>query len=243
MKVLGVFATGCLLLPAALAGGRAGGIFPARAFSGLPAKVVLSPGDPGRKPESTMEVADALDRYVQPRFQIIGDRDFGTSRVVQRGHTGIVGLKIETSREQALIADVDAANRDYTISLLRCVSSPAYRILPGQAQLHLLYYNQQQVASSDVDNNGGTRKQWELRSKFDSAAIEQRARAVLDRLLAGQEYRAEGSRWDLLMRPVRASKTACLGCHKGSKLGDTLGVMVYAVGREQRSARIAATGR
>ena len=37
------------------------------------------------------------------------------------------------------------------------------------------------------------------------------------------------------MRPVLASKQECLGCHKGARTGDTLGVMVYAVSKEKRS--------
>jgi len=35
--------------------------------------------------------------------------------------------------------------------------------------------------------------------------------------------------WLVVMRPIRATKPSCLGCHAGAKPGDTLGAMVYTV--------------
>ena len=64
--------------------------------------------------------------------------------------------------------------------------------------------------------------------------MRKRSVAALPDLTAGRERRAGATDWDVLMRPVRATKQACLKCHTGTKQGDTLGVMVYAVRKTKR---------
>jgi hypothetical protein len=174
-----VFAVGCLGLPVLLIGGCAGKMYVDRALYELPGEVLSSPDPPQRTLASTMEVAETLDRYVQPRFEILRDKNFGAFRIVYRRHAGIVQLKVDTPQERALIADVNATKRDFAISLLRCASNPTRRVSPGEVDLRLLYYNRQQVASDHGWRYSGERQK-ELKAKFDSEAVEQRARAVLD---------------------------------------------------------------
>ncbi|HLK57662.1 MAG TPA: hypothetical protein VKU00_13940 [Chthonomonadaceae bacterium] len=72
--------------------------------------------------------------------------------------------------------------------------------------------------------------------QFDLQAEEQKAITALPQLMAGKEYRTEDKSWDILMRPVLASKQACLSCHTNVQPGATLGVIVYAVRKVKHSA-------
>jgi hypothetical protein len=175
-----------------------------------------------------MQVAEALDTYVQPRFEILRDKNFGAIRIVYRRHAGLVQLKVDSEQEKQIIANVNATKRDYAISLLHC-AAPPNRGVPSKPRLELLYANRQLVAS---DNTYGIRSKMaeaDLPRDLPLEATKEKAAKVLPQLLAGKEYRASQPHWDVLMRPVLASNKACVGCHENAKLGDTLGVMVYHV--------------
>ena len=65
-------------------------------------------------------------------------------------------------------------------------------------------------------------------------SLEKKAITALPKLMKGQEQQAETKDWHILMRPVLAAKQECLDCHTKAKMGDTLGVMVYAVRKTTR---------
>ena len=77
-------------------------------------------------------------------------------------------------------------------------------------------------------------KEQEKQAGFSGEAVEKKTLAVLPKLMKGQEQQAEAKEWSVLMRPVLAAKQECLNCHTTAKLGDTLGVMVYAVRKTTR---------
>lgn len=220
---------GCLLLPVLLVASCAGKIYLDRKMYELPGEVLKSPARPTRKLNSAMQVAEALDAYVQPRFEILRDKNFGALRIVYRKHAGIVQLKVDAPREKELIANVNAAHRDYAISLLHCAPKPEQHVDAVTPTLQLLYFNQEQVASDwDLPSSFETMKAV-TKHKLNWEAIEKKSIAALPHLMAGGEYRTGDASWTILMRPVLASKPACLSCHTDAKLGAVLGVMVYAV--------------
>src|SRR5260221_11832909 len=92
----------------------------------LPGQVLKSPSKATLEFGSAMRVAQELDDYVQPRFNILRDKNFGAFRIVYRKHAGIEQLKVDTPREQEQIANVNAANRDYAICLLHCAQKPGH---------------------------------------------------------------------------------------------------------------------
>jgi hypothetical protein len=223
---------GCALLPVLLIGSCFGKMaFDAKMYD-LPGQVLQSSAAPTRSLKTPLQVAEALDAYVQPRFEILRDKNFGAFRIVYRKHAGLVQLKVDTQEEKEQIANVNAANRDYMICLLHCAPKPergGYQVTP---KLELLYFNQQKIVrdmayfSSPVrvsDENG-----------FDWEAVQKKAIAVMPQLMAGREHRAGDTDWDVLMRPVLASKQECLNCHTEARPGATLGVMVYAVRKTTR---------
>lgn len=53
--------------------------------------------------------------------------------------------------------------------------------------------------------------------------------SALPQLKNNAEATASSGVWSITLRPVRATKQSCVGCHHGSKQGATLGVLMYAV--------------
>ena len=239
-RTIGMVAGGCLGLPVLLVGGCAGKMqWDAWKYE-LPGPVLASSSTADRELRSPFEVAETLDAYVQPRFEILRDKNFGAFRIVYRRHAGIVQLKVDTPRERQLIANANAARRDYAISLLHCAPTPQHGFAPDKPVLDLLYFNQRPIA--------GESEYWIVDDKnlaaegvtgFSRKAVEQRAIAALPQLRAGKEHKDTGTSWDSLMRPVPAT-APCLGCHRSAKLGDTLGVMVYSVRKTVRLADLPA---
>lgn len=221
-------AGGCLGLPVLLIGGCTGKMYVDQWHYNLPGPVLASPLPPTRVPDSPLQVAETLDAYVQPRFEILRDKNFGAFRIVYRRHAGLGQLKVESPREKELIANANAAKRDYAVSLLHS----SYK----QPRLQLLYVNQQRVVGDSTFNNRYLAEKVAAENGLEFAAIEKGAVGALSQLRAGKEYRMSRPGWDVLMRPVLASKQECLGCHEGSRPGDTLGVMVYAVRKSFRQA-------
>ncbi|HLJ53397.1 MAG TPA: hypothetical protein VKT77_00075 [Chthonomonadaceae bacterium] len=225
---------GILALPAVLVASCAGKMYYDDTMYELPGEVLKSSAKPGRSLDTAMNVAEALDSYVQPRFTILRDNEFGAIRFTFRKHAGVVQLKVDSAKEKQIIANVNAANREYAICLLHCAPKPLAKFAPESPRLEILYLNQNWGGENlDLplpDVHDGDDK---ALSQLHFEALQRKAIAALPALMAGHEYRASNTGWDVLMRPVPARQT-CLSCHSESKLGDTLGVMVYAVREKQR---------
>ena len=221
---------GCLGLPALLVASCTGKMYLDRALYNLPGEILRSSSPPTQKLDSGMQVAEALDSYVQPRFEILRDKNFGAIRIVYRKHAGIVQLKVDSPEEKALIANVNAAGRDYAIGLFHCAPTPDWwSPEAGDPYLDLLYLNQKPFVGETGYPTVRESAEKPSARYLDLAEIERRAKGALPELMAGKEKKISGSSWEILMRPVLASKPACVSCHANAKLGSTLGVMVYAV--------------
>ncbi len=225
LRVLG----GCLLVPVLLIGSCASKMSYDSWRYNLPGEVLKSPSPPTQALQTPLQVAQTLNSYVQPRFEILRDKNFGALRIVYRKHAGIVQLKVDTAAEQEKIANVNAAHRDYAISLLHCAEVPPYHDFRKEPMLKTLYFNQEMFANAQDDPFDRMREQEKKQTGLDSKAVEKKAIAALPKLRKGQEQYAETKEWGILMRPVLAAKQECLDCHTTAKRGDTLGVMVYAV--------------
>lgn len=175
-----------------------------------------------RAPEPT--VADLLDRIVQPRFQRDDDERFGMDRLVKlRAHAGAGRFYRLNPAESALLASANALNRDYLVGFVRV---PESRIKSAaDAQADFLVVSSRSVNSRDTDRRLAN-------PTVHRPELEQSALALLPEARKhGSAHGTEGQ-WSVSLRVVRAAKGSCLGCHKGARQGDVLGVMVYAVGRE-----------
>jgi hypothetical protein len=223
------------LIPVLLIGGCGGKIYLDNILYNLPGPILSSPAVPTQKLATAVSVAETLDTYVQPRFHILRDKNFGAFRIVYRRHAGLGQLKVESPREKELIANVNATKRDYAIGLFHCAKR-----FTTKPRLELLYLNQEAVVTDSIYGSLSRGKKLAAKHDLPLAAIEKKAVQLKSQLLTGKECRTTQSRWEVLMRPVYASTRECVSCHDGSKLGDTLGVMVYAVRKTPRQLASAA---
>ncbi len=229
MSIFKKVVAGCVLLPVALIASCFGKMYIDKKMYELPGKVLVSDTQPTQKLTSAMQVAEALDSYVQPRFEILRDATFGQFRLVTRKHAGIVQLKVDSLKEHQLIANINATKNDYVVNLLHCAAIPRYSTLNVEPKLQMLYFNQEPLAPSTFMGSRRTSPEVAEEHHFALASIEKKAKTALPTLMKGKEYRTQEAEWSVLMRPVVASKQECLSCHDSKKIGDTLGVMIYAV--------------
>lgn len=206
-------------------------------------------------PGSARQVADALDKIVQPRFQDVTAGQFGMGRLIPvvRGHQGVGFLgnfRASTPAEAALLASADAPRRPYLMGFLHCahvpgkaVDAPPVLTAPGlpfegapnplppslpKPYLAALLFRT--FAPAPDRNDIVARKEADAAAEAKYALIQKTATEALPALLQGKAQEKTAQGWLVVMRPVRASQDSCLSCHTGAKRGDTLGVMVYAVG-------------
>lgn len=178
------------------------------------------------------KVADTLDSIVQPRFQKNAGQ-FGVDRVVHiEGHEGVPWIDAGNPFEVRRFAAVKAAHRSYVIAFLHCRHKPgAYVDPPTPAD------PSDGTVPSSVDALiavGGTQAGANRTFEWANKALNPVARPYLGQLLKGQPAQADYENWVVVMRPVRALHQACLDCHAGTRRGDTLGVMVYAVDKNAK---------
>lgn len=193
--------------------------------------------------ETPLQVADALDGVMQPRF-LNEEAGFGISRIITiNGHESVAYFKPRNDHEKRLMARIQAAGRKYTISFLHCAHVPGKypgfetankKRLPGErvsrveAQPHLtplLAYQpgKAQPERISLGSPGIAREEW---TKVQKLAVD-----AMPRLKKGKDVETNQGDWLIVMRPVTASQDSCLKCHSGAKAGDTLGVMVYSISK------------
>ncbi len=181
------------------------------------------------------QVAETLDGIVQPRFQQNAGR-FGVDRVMLDGHDEIYGLSAITARERRDFRRANAAHRPYVVAFLHCAHKPGHysdsKERPDGATEPYL----EPLASATTTDEGAEK----LRLWADGH-LEKVVLPDLADLRRGGKVDKDFGNWRVSMRPVLASRPACLGCHAGAKKNDTLGVMVYAVDKNTVQSPVRAT--
>ena len=177
-------------------------------------------------------VANALDQYVQPRFNILRDKNFGMLRIVYRKHAGVAQLKVDSLQEQEIIANVNATKRQYAIGILHFSGNPKVKINPNSAKLQLYYMNKARLITDVNYGSQGVSRDIANRNGIDLETLQEKAIAAMPDLMKGREKRLADGKWEVLLRPVLASRSDCLSCHTLAKQNSLLGVMFYAVQRD-----------
>jgi hypothetical protein len=210
------------------------------------------------KPDTPLKVALVLDCITQPRFQE-DMKNFGMSRMLPTagGHLMAGRLLLSSPKERDLFKTAENSHRDFVIGFFHCAHIPGKlapaRSVPGQPStartekpagkggfgsmtgspgfsdpvdsisqvcnhmLHL-YHGDRKIASEEDVNV--TREMGKAAQK------------ALPKLMKGQGAEQDAGNWLVVARPVLAMKTSCLKCHQGAKIGDTLGVLTYAVNKK-----------
>ena len=200
----------------------------------LAAAFAQSASEPPIRPHSAASpqlVAETLDSIVQPRFQQNAGR-FGMDRVFSLdGHGNVHWVESDSRAERRRFAMVKASHRPYVIAFLHTAHKPGAHIDPPTKP----------VASDQITPSinaltavGATQKGAGRMYDWVNAQLKPVVTAHLATLKQGQSAQADYQNWVVVMRPVRALHAGCITCHAGAQRGDTLGVMVYAVDKNQK---------
>lgn len=200
------------------------------------------------KAETPLQVAQLLDCVIQPRFQEDAGV-FGLSRIITLiGHERVASLQPRTDQEESLLHRANAANREYMLGFLHTTHVPgqmrrqgvspsvAPRPVPMAVPAEVAYFTLITHVVKERLPRGGFPGSFTPTARMrqfsrDCAQIEKVAKSEWIRRKGNGEAVADCDGWKVVLRPVRALKDSCVNCHQGSKRGDTLGVMVYAVGK------------
>jgi hypothetical protein len=173
-------------------------------------------------------ITELLDALIQPRFQKDGGV-FGMRRVVRSpGHEEVGALTDLSAWDKKQLAQLRALKHTYRVGMLR-VKHPPGHYRKGQGPILGA-----QEASDPASPRGVHLPAFYpmIGPEFadpDNSPISKTALAALPEMERKGTASGVTGRWKVTLRPVRATKQACVGCHRGSRLGETLGVLVYAV--------------
>lgn len=195
-------------------------------------------------------VAKLLDELVQPRFLQDAGK-FGMERLVivghedqsSRGMEAVYHLKAQSKTEEDLLHSANAARRDYAIGFIHCAHKPgkflprsksnlggvSLSIMPGSHYQTLVVHEGRHDLYEMPD--GFETEGWDKRNL---AHVNRAVMSILPEVIQGRKMQRDIEGLFLSLRPVKASQPSCLGCHRGAKRGDTLGVMAYVVSTKMR---------
>jgi len=182
-------------------------------------------------PQTPLQVACLLDSLVQPRFQQNAGQ-FGVDRVVVGGHDAVYDLAANSPAEKRKLRQVKNARHPFVVAFLHCAHKPGrdkFAGRPGKADPTFRPYVSTLVVATETAGGGEKIVRWA------DDHLEKSVLPHLPVLRTGAGAQTVSGNWLVVMRPVRASRESCLGCHAGARRGDTLGVMVYAVAKTASS--------
>lgn len=192
-------------------------------------------------------VANLLDGVIQCRFQEDLSQ-FGISRMVPEvhGHVQVNWMTQLSKSQQERVQEANGRKLGYSVAFLHIAHKPGSFQKSGKsssgagpnshaharpaAETEFTPYLSLLPIENTTVNAKGLRTS---RAGTDLAQRLDEARPVVMKaipaLKSGKDVEAAVGNRTVFMRPVRATKQSCLGCHEGAKLDDTLGVMVYIV--------------
>ena len=182
--------------------------------------------------DTPRQVAENLDRMVQPRFQDNAGR-FGVDRVIIGGHDDIYELNAQSAADRGRLRRVKNARRPFVLAFLHCVHKPGKNVgsrRPESLGTDFTPFLDVLAVGTKTHDGADKLRDWGDKS-LPGLTIPH-----LASLKRGGEAETDSGNWLVVMRPVRASSGSCLGCHAGARRGDTLGVMVYAVDKNTNQA-------
>ena len=184
--------------------------------------------------ETPIRIAELLDQVVQEKFQEEAGV-FGLSRLpFIDGHNRVYGLTADRKDTDPRLEKANAYNYPYHIRFLRLAHVPGKyvkSIPPRMSGREPTQYPPTLVTVGTFDQGrwraGSVPPGFGLSAKDEP--LLRLALSQLPRMKKGLGATAEFESWYVAMRPVRALKPSCIGCHQGAKRGETLGAMLYFV--------------
>ena len=205
--------------------------------------VIAIPGlraDTSSDKMTAAQVVELLDGLVQRRF-LEDNGKFGLMRLPPpvSGHDTVqYKLHAQDSGEKEVIHAVDASEYEYLVEFLHCTHVPGRKQYPPaepeKAGVKSITLVAAKSASTPFPPYSFPKERKQFCTDTEEPIVKQ-ANSVFGRLAKGAAVDTALGTWQVSFRPVRASKQSCLNCHAGAKMGDTLGVMAYAVRQPLKS--------
>lgn len=191
------------------------------------------------------QVAELLDALIQPRFQKDGGV-FGMRRVVRSpGHEEVGALTDLSAWDKKQLAHIVALKHDYRVGMLR-IKHPPGRYRKGQGAFGGLADTIVSERGTRNEGYSGPRLFTMIGPEFEDPAspgIRKAALAAFPQAVRQGTATETVGNWKVTLRPVRATKPSCINCHRGSRAGDALGVLVYAVDQRPKPVPAPASSR
>jgi len=188
---------------------------------------------PTRESPGVERLIDELDRLVQARF-LDTDQRFGMSRIAEPGdfHQTLRRFRPENREEVTAVRELDRAGVVVALYLAgRSLLSVSDDRMADTASWH-----RRAIAGPVLigDESGASARGADLPQAHHVAAQARHAFAAFART---NTHLFEQAAWRFVARPVPASRSECLECHRGISTGsaprtallegDTLGVVLY----------------
>lgn len=161
---------------------------------------------------------DALNRVIQDRFAGI-DKFFGLRRIVVIGDTPHQ-FRPETVSEEAVVQDLRDENLEVALYMA------GRRVLDQEP--NLLSERMAGVDRRVIFGPIAVTAVERLHELPQSVDLIDAARQAFRELQRRDRYPFERAGVKFSARAVRANSAECLGCHKGNRQGEPLGVVMYA---------------
>jgi len=168
------------------------------------------------------EEINRLDDCIQKRF--VARTAFGMERVARLDFHGVRLFRPENVTEQSVVSALE--QKGYQVALYlagrRVNATP-----PAWSELAAYRYKVQGPAY--ITHFG------DPKDAPAPASLLEESRKALEAFETGEGYDIQKGDWTVALRPLRASSTACVQCHKAFgaqvKIGDPIGVVMYAYKR------------
>ncbi|MEO7717657.1 MAG: hypothetical protein ABIY70_15775 [Capsulimonas sp.] len=185
-----------------------------------------------------LQVANALDKIVQPRFQVDAGQ-FGEDRIISEldGHPRIDEIDAETKSERRRFRSLRAAGRSYVIGMIHIAHKPGSHI---HTHDHGPMDKDFVPSADSLVSVNSTEKRAEKSYDWATTHLTKVVTPYLAAVKRGRPANVEYGGWLVALRPVRAEHDTCITCHVGAHRGDTLGVMTYAINKTKSDRPITA---
>ena len=155
-----------------------------------------------------------LDDCIQKRF--LDRTSFGMMRILPNQYHGVRQFQPENPAERAVVSELQQQGYEVALFLAgRGIQSPLIALGPRSGVQGPAYITRLKNAAALPP----------------ARTLLEESRTAFATFATGDGYQLEKDGWTIALRPLRASNSACLGCHSFAdskpKPGDALGVVLY----------------
>lgn len=189
--------------------------------------------------EPNLGTVNTLDRLIQERFETLDMVNFGISRIASTPeHSEFRRLRPETPAEREVVRELEKEGLEalFLVAGRRAIQAakslaPERKPAAADNSHPSLHHFSLRAVSRPIRLTAGSTPAPDPRQVLPHAA------AAFQRFERAGSHEFRVGSWDVVARPLRATRKECLSCHQKDEsgrplgLGDALGVAMYAFAR------------